>query len=369
MHRLIASPFLGKHLVLRPGSPSGVRIHENRYEQLRAATNEDVSPPSWLHEVAEQAWNMTLPSAGLGETLLVREPTTYGFARASWEINLGCDYDCEFCYLGEKKFEGLPWEGKRRLLEMIRDAGVLWLQITGGEALVDREFPAAYEYANQLGMMVQVSTNGSQLHKEPLLDLFDRYPPYRLTLSLYGASEETYEAVTRNRGSFDRFTRGLAAARDAGLPVKLNVVVSDRNAHEVDAMRALADEYGFPHQVYTNLSPTINGNPNPLASQADEYLSARSPFKGCNAGHTFFHVNPHGVASICKVGRDPHVQLMIEGIDALPRLGAIAESLHLRTGGCSGCQLSGSCWTCRPLAKLYQDADADRSLYCQHGGK
>ncbi|WP_405893651.1 radical SAM protein [Streptomyces sp. NBC_00104] len=369
MHRLIASPFLGKFLILRPGDSAGIRIPEVRYRELRTVVAEDNTAPPWLRQAASQAWQMEVPDTELRGALLVREPTPYGFGRASWEINLGCDYDCEFCYLGEKKFEGLPWDGKRRLLELLRDAGVLWLQITGGEALVDRQFPAAYEYANQLGMMVHVSSNGSQLHKEPVLDLFTRYRPYRLTLSVYGASEETYEMVTRNRGSFGRFTRGLAAAREAGLPVKLNVVVSDRNAHEVDAMRALADRYGFPHQVYTNLSPTINGAANPLASQSEDYLRTRRPFQGCNAGHTFFHVNPHGIASICKVARDPHVRLMTEGIEALPRLGGIAESLQLRTGGCSGCQLSGSCWTCRPLAKLYQDAKADRSLYCQHGGK
>ncbi|MQY15154.1 Coenzyme PQQ synthesis protein E [Streptomyces sp. RB5] len=368
MHSLIVSPFLGRHLLLRPGDVSGVRISEHRYNALRTVVAEHGPPPAWLREAADRMWQMPLPDVGLDRTLLVREPSTYGFAKASWEINLGCDYDCEFCYLGEKKFAGLPWDGKARLLEMLRDAGVLWLQITGGEALIDRDFPAAYEYAHQLGMMVQVSTNGSRLHTRPILELFGRLRPYRLTISVYGASPETYEAVTRNRGSFARFTRGLAAARDAGLPVRLNVVVSDRNAHEVDRMRALADSYGFPHHVFSNISPTIDGAANPLAAQSREYLKARWPFNGCNAGHTFFHVNPHGIASICKVGRDPHVKLMTEGIEALPRLGRIAESLQLRVGGCSGCTLSGSCWTCRPLAKLYQDAKADRERYCQHGG-
>ncbi|WP_223281413.1 hypothetical protein [Streptomyces antnestii] len=56
----------------------------------------------------------------------------------------------------------------------MRDAGVLWLQITGGEALIDREFDAAYEYAHQLGMMVQVSSNGSSLRKAPIRELFAR---------------------------------------------------------------------------------------------------------------------------------------------------------------------------------------------------
>jgi hypothetical protein len=57
---------------------------------------------------------------------------------------------------------------------------------------------------------------------------------------------------------------------------------------------------------------------------------------------------------------------MDEGVEGLHRLGTIADSLMLRTGGCSGCQLSGTCWTCRPLAKLYQEAKAPLNTYCQH---
>lgn len=35
-------------------------------------------------------------------------------------------------------------------------------------------------------------------------------------------------------------------------------------------------------------------------------------FTGCNAGHTFFHVDPHGRASICRVGRDEQISLVDE---------------------------------------------------------
>ncbi|MFE2992707.1 radical SAM protein [Streptomyces sp. NPDC059262] len=334
----MASPFLSDYLLLlHPGHPSGVRIPEARYNELRALTGLDAAPV-WLHDAARQAWGLTLDRP-LAADLLVRERSRYGYAKASWEINLGCDYDCAFCYLGEKRFEGLDWEGKQQLLRTMRDAGVLWLQITGGEALIDREFGAAYEYAHQLGMMVQVSSNGSSLRKAPIRELFARHRPYRLTLSVYGATAETYEKVTRNRGSFGRFLEGLDAARADGLPVRLNVIVSDYNAHEVDDMVALCERYGFPHQVFTNMSPTIDGEANPLASQAETHMTPRSVFTGCNAGHTFFHVNPHGIASICKVGRDPSVNLITEGLDALPR-----------------------------LAKLYQEAGDRRELYCQHGG-
>lgn len=48
-------------------------------------------------------------------------------------------------------------------------------------------------------------------------------------------------------------------------------------------------------------------------------------------------------------------------------LPAIADRLQLRTGGCSGCQLAGTCRVCRPLAKQYQEAKAPLRYYCQHG--
>ncbi|MCZ4102504.1 MULTISPECIES: hypothetical protein [Streptomyces] len=192
-------------------------------------------------------------------------------------------------------------------------------EFSAAETLLVRS-PSPYGYARAyaLGMMLSISSNGSQLSKPPVL---------------------------RNRGAFDRFTRGLAAAREAALPVKLNLIVSDDNAHELDGMRALAEQYGYPHQTYANMSPTIAGGSEPLPTQAADFLRQRKPFGGCNAGHTFFHADPFGVASICKVGRDPNIRLIEEGVEGLRRLGKIADSLMLRTGGCSGCSLSGTCWT------------------------
>ncbi|MER5466614.1 radical SAM protein [Streptomyces sp. NPDC002668] len=366
MHPLIAAPFLSDRLVLLPGSGQGLKISPLHFAELHHRAANDGLVPDWLSSAVSRHWAADISGCTLRDVMLVRDVSPYGYVRASWEIDKGCDYDCPHCYLGQKKFEGISAKHKLRLLKIMRDAGVVWLQITGGEPLIDRHFPLVYQAAHELGMMVAVSSNGSQLHKPLIRDLFTRHRPYRLTLSVYGATADTYDGFTRNRGAFDRFSRGLAAAKEADLPVRLNIIVGEHNAHEIPAMKALAEDHGFPHQVYTNMSPTIDGGAEPLPTQAADYLRKRFPFTGCNAGHTFFHADPFARASICKVGRDPQIDLMTEGVEGLRRLGGIADSLQLRTGGCSGCQLSGTCWTCRPLAKLYQEAKAPRKTYCQH---
>jgi MoaA/NifB/PqqE/SkfB family radical SAM enzyme len=370
VHDLLAAPFLGQYLLLRPGSTAGVQLPRGHFDQLAQAAASGGPCPAWLATLARQRWGLEFPvSAAMGDRVLARGQSEYGYGRASWEINLGCNYACSHCYLGLKEFSGLAWPDKVRLLGMMRDAGVVWLQITGGEPTIDKHFIDAYRLAFELGMMLTVSTNGSRLWRRDLLELFTSLPPYRLVVSLYGASEAAYDGLTQRRGSYKAFRRGIAAAVEAGLPVRLNIVVTDVSAAETSAMLALAEGWGLAHNVYTNMTPTIYGGGESLLAQSAEHLRTRQAFTGCNAGHTFFHADPHGRVSICKVGRDDQIDLMREGLAGLRRLGGIADSLMLRTGGCSGCQLAGTCRVCRPLAKQFQEAKAPLAYYCQHQDK
>jgi MoaA/NifB/PqqE/SkfB family radical SAM enzyme len=368
-HSLIASPFLDGHLLLRQGSRTGARIPADCYEEVRQAAAGAQPLPQWAAETAASVWGLDLEGRSTQDTVLVREKRRFEFCRASWEINLGCNFGCKHCYLGERPFSGLDWEGKVRLFDIMREAGVLWLQITGGEPTMDPHFQGAYRYAWQAGMMLTISTNGSLLWRPDLLRMFAQSPPYRLVVSMYGASEESFDALTQRRGAWKSFYRGICAARNAGLPLRLNIVVTEDNAHQAEAMAALADEWGIEHHAYTNMTPTIYGGGEPLLAQSAEHLRQRKVFAGCNAGHTFFHADPHARVSICKVGRDDQIDLMAEGAEGLLRLGEIADRLMLRTGGCEGCALSGACRVCRPLAKHYQEAKARLNTYCQHGDK
>lgn len=94
-------------------------------------------------------------------------------------------------------------------------------------------------------------------------------------VSLYGASEAAYDGLTQWRGSYKAFRRGIAAAAEAGLPVRLNIVVTDVSAAQTGAMVALAEGWGLAHNVYTNMTPTIYGAGESLLAQSAGHAAAR----------------------------------------------------------------------------------------------
>ncbi|MCD0453240.1 radical SAM protein [Actinocorallia sp. API 0066] len=368
MHEFIVSPYMGRYVMVKPGGKAGGTMPAYNYRELAAAAPDDPAP-EWLAAAARRAWGVELEGKPLSPHVLVREDPGLGYGRASWELNLGCNYDCPHCYLGVKKFEGLEMEDRVKLLRTLRDAGVLWLQMTGGEPMVDRWFIESYQTAYDLGMMITLLTNGSRLFLPGVLDLLTKRRPDRITVSVYGATQESYDKTTSRTGAYRLFMKGITAAHEAGLPLALSMIVTQDNAHEVGLMRELAERIGAPMDEYTNMVPTIYGGDETLPTQSAAHLRKRQVFTGCNAGHTFFHVNPFGKASICKVGRDPSIDLIAEGVEGLSGLGAIADSLLLRQGGCTGCQLQGTCGTCMPLVQLYRKAKAPLATYCQHREK
>jgi hypothetical protein len=91
-HQLIASPYPGGHLVVSPGREGGIKIGVNKYAELRDAA--PAAPvPGWLAAAARAQWDQDVTGLTTAGAVVVRPETPYGYARASYELNLGCNYD------------------------------------------------------------------------------------------------------------------------------------------------------------------------------------------------------------------------------------------------------------------------------------
>jgi len=303
------------------------------------------------------------------DSIHFREKADARYTDASYEINLACNYNCEHCYLDERKNRKLDVEGRKKLFDTMSKAGVIRLHTSGGEPLIDKHFPETYRLAQQKGFLVRISSNGYALGNEEILQLFKELPPVRLAVSLYGASAQSYEGLTRTPpGTFEKFKKSLAVASDAGIRVRLKLIITKHNETEIEAMKALAEGYGFEHHIYSRMAATLEGRGAVLNNQAASVnlRANRTPFKGCGAGKSFFHADPMGKGSICMTGRDQTVDIINEGVAGLDKLPVIADQMLTRGDGCTGCNLALSCATCPVIVNKYRMAKADKAFFCQH---
>ena len=140
-----------------------------------------------------------------------------------------CDFRCTYCMSEHMTFlpkrDLLTLEELDRMCSAFVRMGVRKLRITGGEPLVRKGIMTFFEgMARHLGGPLDeltLTTNGSQLDRfaRPLADVGVR----RVNVSLDTLDPEKFRAITR-WGSLDKVRRGIDAAQEAGLRVKVNAV-------------------------------------------------------------------------------------------------------------------------------------------------
>jgi len=163
-----------------------------------------------------------------------------------------CDFRCVYCMAEDMTFlpkrDLLSLEELERLCDVFIDKGVRKLRLTGGEPLVRKNI---MHLVRQLSRHLQsgaleeltLTTNGSQLERyaKELAECGVR----RINVSLDTLDAEKFHAVTR-WGHLDKVMRGIDAAQEAGIKLKLNAVaLKGFNEHELPDMMRWAHGRGM----------------------------------------------------------------------------------------------------------------------------
>jgi len=140
-----------------------------------------------------------------------------------------CDFRCTYCMSEDMEFlpkkDVLSLEELDRLCNTFIDLGVKKLRITGGEPLVRKNIMQLFStLGNKIGQGLEeltLTTNGSQLARYAK-DLFDNGVK-RINVSLDSLDKNKFKKITRI-GDFDKVVKGIMAAKNAGLKIKINTV-------------------------------------------------------------------------------------------------------------------------------------------------
>jgi cyclic pyranopterin phosphate synthase len=165
-----------------------------------------------------------------------------------------CNFRCTYCMPAEifgpghaflKDPQLMSFDELTRILRAFVSLGVEKIRLTGGEPLLRQDVPALIRFIKtELRVTdVALTTNGW---------LLEKYAPAlraagldRLNVSLDSLDPEIFGRMNGQGFSPERVIRGIEAARAAGFPVKLNMVVQRGvNDHEVLPLAAWSRERG-----------------------------------------------------------------------------------------------------------------------------
>lgn len=162
-----------------------------------------------------------------------------------------CDLRCRYCMAEKMQFlpknQVLTLEEIALLADLFVARGIDKIRLTGGEPLVRRDIgDLVRRIGRHLGNGLDeltLTTNGTRLadHANMLFDAGVR----RVNVSLDSRDPARFAHVTRG-GDIDTVLRGVDAARDAGLAVKINMVaLKGVNEDEILPMLHWCDAQGF----------------------------------------------------------------------------------------------------------------------------
>lgn len=296
----------------------------------------------------------------------------------SMELTFQCNLRCKHCYLDEVH-NGIPGQQELSteewydLLDQMADLGTLWLLMTGGEPFVRPDFLEIYTYAKRKGFLITIFTNGTLITPE-IADYLAEWRPSKIEITLYGATEQTYELVTGVRGSFSRCKAGIERLLERQIPLRLKTVVTKLNQHELWQMKTYADSLETSFRYDAMLNAGINGGNEPKVQRLSpeeivqldlddpdrlaawyEYTDRMHDVRieddylyHCGAGIRTYHIDPYGLLSICLLSREPQLNLRTKNLSYgwhifLKQVRTTRRRLKSKCSQCSLVTLCGNC--------------------------
>jgi radical SAM protein with 4Fe4S-binding SPASM domain len=290
----------------------------------------------------------------------------------AFEITDRCNMRCTHCYMTEPEIKKeLTTKQVLKIINQIANAGCLWLLITGGEPLIRKDFFEIYKHAIDRGILITLFTNGTLVTKK-VADFLEKYPPFSVEISIYGATEKTHEKITTIPGSFKKCIQGIKMLKKRDIPLKLKTMGLKSNQHEIKAMKELAKKLDIPFRFDPLINPQIDGSSQPLKERlspkevialekqdkerSSEWSKLCDKYFGykpgdyiytCSAGKNYFHIDAQGKLNMCVLLRLPGYEItkgtFKEGYSQFKK---IRMAKKTDKNKCSECEINILCGLC-----------------------
>ncbi len=174
-----------------------------------------------------------------------------------FEITEKCNFKCVHCYCPRiSKEKELNTTEIKKILDELQELGTIYITFTGGEPLLRKDFIDIYSYAKKKGFLIYIASNISLLNQSHI-DIFKRYPPFNISISLYGSDNIIYENYTQTKIEFENISKKLELLHDNNISFTLKTPVSKINYSDLNNIRNIAKLYHSHFTVGTYIFPNL----------------------------------------------------------------------------------------------------------------
>jgi radical SAM protein with 4Fe4S-binding SPASM domain len=167
--------------------------------------------------------------------------------KADLALTYACNNACAHCYNEPGRFEmaSLALAGWRRVLDTLAEVGVPHVILTGGEPTLHPDLPAIVRYADGLGQIVGMNSNGRKLADPRLVETLAEAGLNHVQITLESCRAEVHDGMVGRPGAFDQTVAGIEQALAGGIHTITNTTLTLHNADHALEIITFLDDLGL----------------------------------------------------------------------------------------------------------------------------
>lgn len=181
---------------------------------------------------------------------------------AMLELTYQCNLSCRHCFISVNGEKELSLIEIYAILDQLKEAGLIYLGLTGGEIFVRKDFCEIAQYARKKGFVITLLTNGTLITPR-VADQIKDLRPFGVEISVHGATAKTHDFVTQHSGSFERTLKAIKLLVNRKIPVTIKTCLMNVNVAEIRDLKSMARTLGVSLRLGTTLAPKKDGNKEP----------------------------------------------------------------------------------------------------------
>lgn len=176
-----------------------------------------------------------------------------------WEMTYACNLNCQHCYVAKKDAENeFNLQEAKKIIDQLKELNCLFLVLSGGEALLRKDFFEIAIYARQQDFALRIMTNATLLNKKSCIRLAS-LNPFSVEISIYASSSILHDQITKVKGSFEQMLTNVKRLLRLKVRVVLKFIVMKENLYDFASTFALAKSLGCDFLFDIGIAPRNDG--------------------------------------------------------------------------------------------------------------